>query len=334
MLRPYTTRPRLPLFRPRHHGPQLGADLLDRMRRAGLAQRLEPAAPAPGLGDPLPRKAAGLDVGQDALHGGAHLRRHDLRAPRIVAVFRGVADRVPHELHPAAIYQVHDQLQLVHALEVGDLRRVPGRREGLETGLDQGRDAAAQDRLLAEQVRLRLLAERRLEYPRAGAADPRGIRERVRQRVAARILMHRHQRRHAPARLKLAAYQVSGGLRGDHRDIDAGGGDDFAEVHVEPVGEEQRLPAPETRSDPGLVHGPPFLVGNEHHDDVGRVRRLGHGADVQVLRPRALPRPSAWTQSHDYARADPRVPQVERMRVTLAAVTDHGDGAVLQPGSR
>src|SRR5881275_1976326 len=141
MLRPYGPRPRLPLFRPRHHGPQFGADLLDRMLRTGLAQRLEPAAPAPGLGDPLPCEAAGLDVGQDALHRGAHFRRHDLRTAGVIAVFRGVADRVPHELHAAAIHQVHDQLQLVHALEVGDLRRVPCGREGFEAGLDQRSDA-------------------------------------------------------------------------------------------------------------------------------------------------------------------------------------------------
>src|SRR2546430_16322804 len=74
--------------------------------------------------------------------------------------------------------QVHDQLELVHALEVGDLRRVSGGREGLEPGLDQRGDAAAQDRLLAEQIGLRLLAERRLEHARASAADPRGIGER------------------------------------------------------------------------------------------------------------------------------------------------------------
>src|SRR5207249_859573 len=98
MLRPYTTRPRLPLLRPRHHGAQLGAHLLDRMLRAGAPQRLEAAAARTALRDPLPREATGLDVGQDALHRGPDLRRHDLRAPGVVAVFRGVADRIPHEL--------------------------------------------------------------------------------------------------------------------------------------------------------------------------------------------------------------------------------------------
>src|SRR5205814_6457173 len=80
MLRPYTTRPRLPLLRPRHHGPQLGTHLLNRMLRARLAQRREPAAPAAALGDPLAREAAGLDVGEDALHRRANFRRYDLGA--------------------------------------------------------------------------------------------------------------------------------------------------------------------------------------------------------------------------------------------------------------
>src|SRR4029077_6752929 len=92
MLRPHTTQPRFPLFRPRHHRAQLGAHLLDRMLRAGLAQRREPAAPAPAFCDPLARETAGLDVGQNALHRGVNFRRYDLGAAGVVAVLRGVAD--------------------------------------------------------------------------------------------------------------------------------------------------------------------------------------------------------------------------------------------------
>src|SRR2546428_8178516 len=126
MLRPYTTQPRFPLLRPRHHRAQLGAYLLDRMLRARLAQRREPAAPAAALGDPLAREAAGLDVGDDALHRRANLRRYDLGASGVVAVLRGVADRVAHELHAAAIHQVHDPLAPFHAFELADLRRATG----------------------------------------------------------------------------------------------------------------------------------------------------------------------------------------------------------------
>src|SRR5437879_7738570 len=56
-------------------------------------------------------------------------------------------------------------------------------------------------RLLAEQIGLRLLAERRLEHARAGAADPRGIGECIGQRVAACILVHRDERDRKSTRL-------------------------------------------------------------------------------------------------------------------------------------
>ena len=74
--------------------------------------------------------------------------------------------------------QVDDQLQLVEALVVRDLGLVAGRDEGLEAGADQLGRAAAEDGLLAEEVGLGLLAERRLEDPRAAGADPDRVGER------------------------------------------------------------------------------------------------------------------------------------------------------------
>src|ERR671934_283830 len=59
----------------------------------------------------------------------------------------------------ALIEEVDDELHLVHALEVGDLGLVAGLDERFERGLDQVRDAAAERRLLAEQIGLRLLLE-------------------------------------------------------------------------------------------------------------------------------------------------------------------------------
>ncbi len=98
------------------------------------------------------------------------------------------------------------------------------------------------------------------------------------------------------------------------------------------MGKEERLAALQGRSDAALVDRARLLVGDEHHDDVGRARRFSHRADVQLLRAGPLPRLSTRAQPHEHARADTRIPQVERMRVTLAAVSDDGDNAVLQPG--
>ena len=78
-----------------------------------------------------------------------------------------VGDRVAHVPRAAFADQVDDQLQLVQALVVGDLRLVARLDERLEAGLDQLGDAAAEHGLLAEEVGLGLLGERRLEHARA-----------------------------------------------------------------------------------------------------------------------------------------------------------------------
>ena len=104
----------------------------------------------------------------------------DPRAGDVVAELGGVADAEAHEVQAAAVHQVDDELELVHRLEVRELGLVAGLDERLERHLDQGRRAAAQDRLLAEQVGLGLLGERRLEHAGAGAAEGPGVGERPR----------------------------------------------------------------------------------------------------------------------------------------------------------
>ncbi len=61
-------------------------------------------------------------------HFRARLGADDAWAGGVVAVLGGVADRVAHVVQAAAIHQVDDQLQLVQALEVGDLGLVARRR--------------------------------------------------------------------------------------------------------------------------------------------------------------------------------------------------------------
>ena len=169
--------------------------------------------------------------------------------------------------------------------------------------------------------------------PGAGAADPRGVGERVGERLAAGVLMHRHQRRHAAARLVLAPHQVAGRLGRHHRDVHAGGRHDLAVVDVEPVGEHQRLArARGPGATPRLVDGAAVLVRHQHHDDVGR---------APPPRPpgaRRAPRPCA--RSHGRA-ARPQadddlgaaLAQVEGVGVPLAAVADDGEGAAGEPAA-
>ena len=120
------------------------------------------------------------------LHGLADVVVDDPRAADVVAVLGGVADAEAHEVQAAAVHQVDDELELVHRLEVRELRLVAGLDERLERHLDQRRGPAAQHGLLAEQVRLGLLGERRLEDAGPGRADRPGVGERPVARGAGR----------------------------------------------------------------------------------------------------------------------------------------------------
>src|SRR5438067_466070 len=129
---------------PRHHGPELGADLLD-LVVAGLAPVLvEVGPPVLVLGDPLLGEAAVLDLVEDAAHLRLGLLVDDPRAPGVVAVLGRVRDREVHALDAVLVHEVDDELQLVQTLEVGRLGLVAGADQRLEPGLDQLNDPAAQ----------------------------------------------------------------------------------------------------------------------------------------------------------------------------------------------
>ena len=124
---------------------------------------------------------------------------HDSRAAGVVAVLGRIADGVAHVVQAAAVHQIDDQLQLVHALEIGDFRLVACLHQRFEAGLHERADAAAQHGLLAEEIGFRLLCKRRLDDSRAGHADAFAVGERQRARLARGILVHGEQRRRTSA---------------------------------------------------------------------------------------------------------------------------------------
>ena len=140
------------------------------------------------------RERAALDLAQDVLHGRLDAL-DDARPGDVVAVLGRVADAEAHEVEAAAVHQVDDELELVHRLEVRQLRLVAGLDQRLEGRLDQRRHAAAEQRLLAEEVGLGLLLEGRLEHAGAGRADAAGIGQDARRPSPRR----RGGRRTAPA---------------------------------------------------------------------------------------------------------------------------------------
>src|SRR5690606_8173155 len=165
------------LLLPREQRAQLLADLLDRVLRGLLAERGELRRAGVLVVDEALGERAGLDVREDALHVLLDVRVDHARARDVVAVLRGVGDG-PALLGDAALpHEVDDELELVQHLEVRDLRLVAGLGEGLEAVLDELRHATAQDGLLAEEVGLGLLGERRPDDAGARAADRLRVRQ-------------------------------------------------------------------------------------------------------------------------------------------------------------
>src|SRR6185503_10559294 len=202
------TRKRFPVKRPPslprrldpgHHLAQPTAHLLDGVVGVTLSHREEAGAMRLVLQHPLPRELAGLDLGEDLLHLGLGPIVDDARPAGVVAVLRGVRDRVAHVGEAALVEQVDDQLHLVHALEVGDLGLIARLDEGLVGRLDQVRDATAEGGLLAEEIGLGLFLERGLDDAGAGAAHPLAVGEGQVARLAGHVLVHRDQRGYAGA---------------------------------------------------------------------------------------------------------------------------------------
>ena len=225
------------LVDPAHHAAQLFADTLDEMLLALALQRVEHGAVGHVLQDPLARELATLDLGEQLAHGLAHVLVDDARAAREVAVLGGVADAVAHPGDALLPHEVDDELELVEALEVGDLRLVAGLDERVEAGRDELHGAAAEHGLLAEEVGLGLFGERGLEAAGAQAADAGGVGQSLSLSVAARVLVHGDEHRHAFALFVLAAHDVTGTLGGDHGHVHRLRRHDLAEVDVEAVRE-------------------------------------------------------------------------------------------------
>src|SRR5712691_4046265 len=122
---------------PRHHLAQPAAHFLDPVLGVPLAHGEESGTMGLVLQHPLARELAGLDLGEDLLHLRLGPVVDDPRPARVVAVLRGVGDRVAHVGATTLIEEIHDQLHLVHALEVRDLGLVARVHERLEGGLDQ-----------------------------------------------------------------------------------------------------------------------------------------------------------------------------------------------------
>ena len=286
----------------------------------GLEARLAGGAFAHPLADETPR----LDVVEGLFHAFFHAFVDDPGAGGVIAVFSRVGDRIAHVGDAALVDQVDDQLDLVHAFEIGHFRRVAGLDQGFVGGLNQRRQPAAQHRLFAEQVGLALLAEGGADDPGPPAADRRRVGEPDVVGVAGGVLVDGQQHRHPGAALVFGAHRMAGALGRDHEDVEVVAGLDEAEVDGQPVRHGQRRAFLQVVAEMVVIERRVALVGGQDHDHVGPPGGLGRENDLQLLGLGLVDRSRSRAQRHDHV-LDARVPQVQRMRVALAAVTDDGD---------
>src|SRR5439155_26773360 len=85
----------------------------------------------------------------------------------------------------------------MQAFEVSHLRRIAGFDQRLETSFDKRSQAAAEHRLLAEQICFGLFAKIRFDDFRTAAANGRGVPESNLFRGTGRMLMNGEQARHS-----------------------------------------------------------------------------------------------------------------------------------------
>src|SRR3954463_6699990 len=308
---------------PRHHLAQPGADLLDRQLggHAPLAGELRRAGAV--LQDELARVLAGLNAPQRFLHALAHALVDDLRPGDVLAVFGVVRDRIVHGADAALVHEVDDQLQLVQALEVRHLRRVARLHQRVEAGLHELDAAAAEHRLLAEEVGLGLLLEGGLDYARLAAADGRRVGKREVARLLRAVAVHGDQHRHAAAAGVGGAHGVPGRLRRHHPDVEVLPRLDQAVMDVEAGGEGQRGALLGVGLDVVAIDLRVVLVGQEDHDDVGALNRLVDLGDLDPALLGLVPRSAVLARPDGYLEAG--ILQVLGMRVPLGAVTHDGD---------
>src|SRR5580704_45947 len=286
------------LLQPRHARAQRRAGLLDRVRQVLLQELLVVHLAGGVFLDPLAGELAALHFLQHLAHLVLDALIHDARTAREVAVFGGLADELVHLGDAALVEQVDDQHQLVQALVVGDFGLVAGFHQGLEALHHKLGRPAAQHRLLAEQVGLGLLRERRLDHPAARAADAVGVGERPGVRLAGSVLRDREQTRDARALLVLAAHEVAGPLGRDQHHVEVLARLDLLEVHVEAVREQQRRALLEVGLD-ALVE---LLLRGVRDQDRHEIRAL-HGIlgllDLQSRLLRLLPSRAALAHADD-----------------------------------
>ncbi len=162
-----------------------------------------------------------------------------------------------------------------------------------------------------------------VRYAGLGAADALGIGERPIERFSGGVLLDGDQCRNADAFLEELAHAMARALRRDHRHVDARRWRDLAEMDVEPVGEHQHLARGHIRKNRLVVDFLLRVIRNHDHDDVGFFGGFRNRLDAKSLGPGLVCALASLVKPDNNLKA--RITEIQRMRMSLAAITDDGD---------
>ena len=267
-------------------------------------------------------KFAILNLAEDRLHRLAALGVDDARTGDVVAPLRRIGDGVAHVRQAAAIDEIDDELELVQHFEVRALRLIARFDQRFVARLDERADAAAQHRLLAEEIGFGLFLERGLQHSGARAADAFQVAQRERMRLAGRVLVDGDEAGNTAALGEHFAHAMAGSLGRGHAYVDACGGSDGLEVNVEAMREEQQFAGGEIGSNLFVVQPGRGLIRDENHDHVSPLGSFSHSGHFEARLLRLGNGLGIGSQAHLHLHAG--VLEVERVGMPLRAVADDG----------
>jgi len=316
------------LLDPGHAGTELATHLLDRVLLAGLKKGIVFLLATLGLGNPILGEFAGLNVLEGAFHALLYRGIDDFRTDNDVAILGCFRDREAHAADTRFIDHVDDEFELMENFEVCHLGLIPRLDKRLESRLDQGCSATAEDGLLTEEIGFGLLFEGGLEDTPTGTADAFRPGESGLFGRAALVLVNGDEGRDTLALLILTANGVTGSLGGDHDDVDMLGRLDRLVMDREAVAEEEGVPGMEIGGDILLIDLGDDEVGDSHHDHIGLLDCLGGVKNLEAELLGDLTAFALWVKSDDDL--DAALLEVEGMGVSLGTEADHGTGFPLE----
>ena len=171
----------------------------------------------------------------------------------------------------------------MHRLEVGELWVVASLNQCLPRALHELRGAAAEHRLLTEEIALSLILERGLHDAGARAAESVGVRHDASTCGAGCLLPNGEECRHAAARNVDGSHEVAWPLRRNHPHVRPLGRLDATEMNIESVGKQEQRTLLQVASDLGVVERLLRRVGRGNHHDVGALRCLSGGENLKAV---------------------------------------------------